>query len=299
MIANLGNVDHKVYKFNKNEYILYSKLKYTSNKNLSPYCVGDWVMYSNIKCLIFSDSLQKNVLMVVYVENNKPYIKLIDKEYICGIVKNPDIADSKYLSVINIKKSSNSKIYLCSKNGKTNYGTVGDEFIVKEPIFEFDYDKLKHDIINKDHSIFKDIPERYIIHGIVDYTAYHFHKPYRNQFFTQYNPFWDKLYHGVHLLWEHDKLDITPNENKKYTKIHVGDIFIDKDYTIYIASIEKGVSGFYSFKHFQFHTEKYYRNKGIKLFAVNSKLNVIPLISLLTEYGLTLNVKIDICNKKS
>lgn len=297
MIANLGNIDHKIYKLVKNGYTLYSKLKYTTNKNLFPYCIGDWVLYSSNKCLVFSDSSQKDSLLAVCIENNIPIIKLINKNYIFGIVDNPEIESHKDLTVINVNKHNKTNIQLYSKNNKYNYGILGEEFEVKEPIYEFDCEEMKKELIHKVPFLLEGIPENFIIHGIVDYTAYHFHKPYRNEFFTQYNPFWDKLYHGVHVLWDKKEIDIKPNDCVSYSKIHVGDIFISNEGILHIASICNGKSGFYSFKHFQFHPEKYYENKAITLYAVNSKLNVIPLIGLLYDYGLSLGVKLDICSK--
>ena len=297
MIANLNNVDHKIYKIIKNGYTLYSKLKYTTNTNLSPYCVGDIVSYSSDKCLVFSDSMEKDSILVIYTRNNMSYIKNIRKSFISGILKQSDLNTSESLSIININKSKNSILRLYNKSGSQFFGNIGDEYELEYPIYEFSYKKIKEKLKKKIPDIIKDIPEEYIIHGIIDYTVYHFHTPYKNEFFTQYNPYWNQLYHGVHILWDYSNKDldiIKPDKHKSYSKVKVGDIFIDSEGIIYIAAIFNEKLGFYSFKDFQFFTEKYYKNKAIELYAIDDRLNVIPLISLLWNYGLSLGVKLDI-----
>lgn len=298
MIANIGSIDHKVYKLTRNDYTMYSKLKYTSNSNLTPYCIGDWVTYSSNKCLIFSDSMKKNVLFTAYRENGNAHIRLIDKEFISGIVRKqgrlPIEGEKSVLSEVPIKKRGiYSAIQLYSKNAKEFFGDVGDEIELKHSICEFDHKPITHKIEERHPGFMHGIPEKFIIHGIVDYTIYHLHRPYRNEFFTQNNPFWDKLYHGVHIIW--DKNLIVPNRERCYIKLHVGDILIDSEGIIHIAAIHNKKNGFYSFKHFQFHSEDYYKKKDIKLYAVDDHLHIVPLVCLLWHYGLSLGAKLNIC----
>ena len=295
LIANIGTIDHQIYRMNMNSYNIFSKLKYTTNSLLNPYCVGDIVSYSTRSCLIFSETTTKNEILVVYNENNKTSVEIINKDYITGILKGYSIKNSdKCLSSLRVERRGRySYVQLFSKNGKEFFGDVGDEIELKHNVCELDCKRIKMSMEHKRPDIFHDIPEQFVIHGIVDYTAYHFHKPYRNEFFTQRNPYWEQLYHGVHILW--DKNMIHGIDRKCYDKLHVGDILIDNDGILHIAAIHNNRAGFYSFKHFQFHLESYYANKGIKLYAINDRMNVIPLVSLLWYYGLSLGAKISIC----